>query len=217
MDQDIPTDGTAARLMASAPGPVDMFLFDLDGTVTREELLPRIAAHFGVDEEIAALTRRTIAGDIPFESSLRQRVEILGRFPVEEVQRVVAGVEIDPTILDFLHAHRDRATIITGNLDAWLVQLRERIPVPMVTSRVTVTDGRVDGFVEILDKRVAAARFAGQRLCAVGEGHNDLGMFEAAEVSVAYGGVHMPADSLFDAATHVAFDPGTLCAFLSQL
>jgi hypothetical protein len=42
-------------------------------------------------------------------------------------------------------------------------------------------------------------------------------MFEAAALSVAYGGVHMPADSLFDVATHVAFDPRTLCAVLSQL
>src|SRR6185312_15987707 len=41
-------------LMERDPSPVGLFLFDLDGTVTREELLPRITAQFGVDKETEA-------------------------------------------------------------------------------------------------------------------------------------------------------------------
>jgi hypothetical protein len=41
---------------------VGMFLFDLDRTVTREELLPRVTIHFGVDKETEA--RGDIA-DVP--------------------------------------------------------------------------------------------------------------------------------------------------------
>ncbi|MCI7267456.1 MAG: hypothetical protein MR545_09585 [Veillonellaceae bacterium] len=45
------------------------FIFDLDGTVTREETLPLIAKHFSVEEEIMELTRNTVDGRVPFIDS----------------------------------------------------------------------------------------------------------------------------------------------------
>ena len=42
------------------------FIFDLDGTVTKEETLPLIAKHFSVEEEIETLTKQTVMGQIPF-------------------------------------------------------------------------------------------------------------------------------------------------------
>ena len=41
------------------------FLFDLDGTITKQETLPLIAKAFGV-EAIEGLTKETIAGNVPF-------------------------------------------------------------------------------------------------------------------------------------------------------
>jgi phosphoserine phosphatase len=196
---------------------IDIFFFDLDGTVTREEVLPRIATAFGVGHQIAQLTKRTIQGDIPFEASLRERVKILGALPVDAVSAVVADVELEPAIIDFIGRNSARCRIITGNLDAWLAKLAPRIPAQILSSRVSIVDNRVDAFLEIMDKSAAIEKFSGARICAIGEGHNDLGMFERADVSVAYGGVHQPASSLFDVATHVAYDPVTLCQFLSQL
>ena len=37
------------------------FIFDLDGTITKEETLPLIARHFKVEEKIEELTRATVA------------------------------------------------------------------------------------------------------------------------------------------------------------
>src|SRR3954447_23497974 len=87
---------------------VERFLFDLDGTITRQEILPEIASAVGLQDEIAALTRRTMAGELPFASSLRRRVEILRQVPVSDVRRIIAGVDIDPYIAAFLVEHRDR-------------------------------------------------------------------------------------------------------------
>jgi hypothetical protein len=41
-------------LVERDPSPVGLFLLDLDGTVTRKELLPRITAQSGVDKETEA-------------------------------------------------------------------------------------------------------------------------------------------------------------------
>jgi HAD superfamily phosphoserine phosphatase-like hydrolase len=206
----------AARPAPARPRPrvVERFLFDLDGTITRQEILPEIARAVGMEEEIAELTRRTIAGELPFESSLRHRVELLGRVPVSTVREIVAGIEVDPHVEAFIAERRDRCTIVTGNLDVWIAGLVDRLGIPCRSSVARVRGDRVLGLESILDKRVVANEYAGT-LCAIGDGANDLGLMAAAELAVAYGGVHAPAPALYDVATHVVFDSRRLCALLS--
>jgi HAD superfamily phosphoserine phosphatase-like hydrolase len=195
---------------------VERFLFDLDGTITRQEILPEIARAVGMQDEIAALTRRTMAGELPFESSLRRRVEILSQVPVSEVRRIVAGVEIDPHIADFLAAHRGRCTIVTGNLDVWIADLVATLGVDCRSSTALVLGDRLIGLTSVLDKVVVAGEYDGA-ICVVGDGYNDLGLMAAADYGVAYGGVHAPAPGLYDVASHAIFDPERLCELLSAL
>jgi phosphoserine phosphatase len=195
---------------------VERFLFDLDGTITRQEILPEIARAVGMQDEIAALTRRTMAGELPFESSLRRRVEILSQVPVSEVRRIVAGVEIDPHIAAFLAEHRDRCTIVTGNLDVWITDLVATLGVDCRSSTALVLGDRLIGLTSVLDKAVVAADYDGA-ICVVGDGYNDLGLMAAADYGVAYGGVHAPAPGLYEVASHAIFDPERLCELLSAL
>ena len=195
---------------------IDYFLFDLDGTVTTEELLPRIARAIGVQAAIEELTQRTIAGEIPFEHSLRHRVEILNVAPISEVRKIVAGVGLNEHIVSFIRKHSDRCRIITGNIDAWLKDLVENLGVPVYSSSVSVVHDRIFEITHIMDKGEAVKQFSG-KLCAIGEGHNDFGMIAAADIGIAYGGVHRPASTLLEVATHVIYDGGTLCRFLSRL
>jgi phosphoserine phosphatase len=204
----------APHLASSRRRVVEQFLFDLDGTITRHEILPIIAREIGLEREIAELTARTMAGELPFESSLRSRVEILSSVPVSEVRAIVAGVEIDPAIEAFLQANRDRCTIVTGNLDVWIADLVARLGVDCRSSVAWVSGDYITGLESVMDKATVAREFDGA-ICAIGDGSNDLGIMAAAELSVAYGGVHAPAAALFDVATHVVYDPQRLCALLS--
>ena len=214
MPRSAATAGTPRRVAAATT--VERFFFDLDGTITRQEILPEIARAVGMEDEIAALTRRTMAGELPFESSLRHRVELLRGVPVSTVRRIVAGVEIEPRIAAFLAEHRDRCTIVTGNLDVWVADLVGGLGVEFRCS-VAETDGdSLLGLRSVLDKAHVAADYAGT-ICMVGDGYNDLGLMALAEYGVAYGGVHPPAPGLYDVATHAIFDPRRLCELLSAL
>ncbi|MBM7323483.1 HAD-IB family phosphatase [Agrobacterium pusense] len=195
---------------------IDHFLFDLDGTITTEELLPIIARACGVEEEIKKLTDMTISGDIPFEYSLRHRVDILKSVPVSLVQDIVLTVGIDPYIRDFLEENRAKCTIVTGNLDVWLAKLSTVLPIPMMSSCASVENDRIIDLYRIMDKSFAPAAFEGN-VCAVGDGNNDFGMLSSARVGVAYGGVHAPAASLLEIADFATYDGKTLCRLLSQL
>lgn len=195
---------------------IDQFLFDLDGTITTEELLPIIARACGVEKEIEELTAMTISGDIPFEYSLRHRVDILKSIPVSLVQEIVLNVGIDPYIKDFLNENRSRCTIVTGNLDVWLAQLNVALAIPMMSSRASMENDHIVDLYHVMDKGLAAATFEGN-LCAIGDGNNDFGMLSNASIGVAYGGVHTPSASLLEIADFAIYDGKTLCRLLSQL
>ena len=77
------------------------FLFDLDGTVTSQETLPVIANHFKCQEEIADLTKRTVAGNVPFIESFIRRVNILGKYSVQETNDLLAQVPLYPELKKF--------------------------------------------------------------------------------------------------------------------
>ena len=61
-----------------------IYFFDLDGTVTDEEILPKIAQRFNFKKKMTKLTRAAMAGDIPFEDSFRSRHKMLSKFNIND-------------------------------------------------------------------------------------------------------------------------------------
>ena len=75
--------------------PFSVAFFDLDGTITSQELLPLMAAELDLYEEISALTRATINGLIPFEQSFKLRCKLLSDVPTKKVQEVADKVKLN--------------------------------------------------------------------------------------------------------------------------
>jgi len=196
------------------------FCFDLDGTVTRLEVLPVIAAELGLAEEIGFLTQMTIRGQIPFEMSFRLRCRLLAEIEVDTVARIVEQVPLEERIADFIRAHREQCYVVTGNLDVWVRRLAASLGCRMFSSRAeTRSDGRLGALTQVLRKSSAIRELRGQydRVVCIGEGFNDLPMFEEADLGVAYGGVHPPAREVIDNAAYVVGEGETLCRLLHTL
>ena len=196
------------------------FLFDLDGTVTARETLPMIAAHFGVQAHVADATIAAVAGDEPFDQSLRQRVAALGHLPVDEVSHLVATVPLHELIVDFINSHRSQCAIVTSNLDCWCGELVATMGCKSYCSRACVVDNRVVGVESILRKQdiVDAYQAAGHRVVVVGDGHNDLEAMRCADVAIAVGFVPgTPAPSLASVAHAVFHNEQALCHHLELL
>jgi phosphoserine phosphatase len=104
--------GDAADVSRAAP-----FRFDLDGPIIDTELLPLIGRELGLERELERLTRLTMDGVLPFETSFRYRVDLLKATPISRVQEIVASAPLNPEIADFIAANRDRCLIVTGNCD----------------------------------------------------------------------------------------------------
>lgn len=208
-----------ARTDSSYESVDSCFCFDLDGTITGEELLPLIASEVGLEEEMRLLTRITMDGLIPFEESFRLRFAILRAAGIERIQQVVSEVEIDPDIERFIADHRERCFVITGNLDVWIAPLIERLGCRFYcsTSRRTAK-GELE-LVDIMRKNVPTLELKSRfrRVVAVGDGYNDVPMFDVADVGVAFNGVHPSPEALVMVADYVALNGSGLCRLLNTL
>ena len=194
-------------------------MFDLDGTITAQETLPLIAKHFQVQHEIAALTKETVAGNIPFIESFIRRVHILKHLPVSEVSSLLSQVPLYPKLHSFLKEHVDDCIIVTGNLDCWVDKLVEKLGLCSYSSQATVTNNQVEKIGNILKKEDIVKKYQtqGYKVVFVGEGNNDMEAMRLADVSIASGLTHQPAKSVLTICNYAVFGEEALCRLLSQL
>jgi phosphoserine phosphatase len=203
----------------STPSKELCFAFDLDGTITRSELLPMIASELNLEHEMRLLTQLTMSGTIPFEDSFRLRFAILRSAGIDRIRSIVSEVEFDPYIEAFIKENRDRCFVVTGNLDVWIQPLIERLGCTFFTSTASVDDGRITGLASVMRKSFPGLELKQRfkRLVAIGDGFNDIPMFDIADIGIAYSGVHMAPDALVSVSDYVALDGRSLCRLLSTL
>jgi len=195
------------------------FLFDLDGTVTCQETLPVIANHFGCQEEISELTKRTVAGNVPFIESFIRRVFILGRYSVKDIRDLLAQVPLYPEIKRFIDAHHEDCIIVTGNLCCWCEGLFEMIGCECLGSTADIEGDRVARIKTILKKEEIVDRYKalGETVVFIGDGNNDLEAMCHADIGIATGLTHSPAQSLLSVCDYAIFDEHALYSQLCQL
>lgn len=195
------------------------FIFDLDGTVTSQETLPLIASHFGVQEEIAELTARTIRGNVPFMESFIKRVHILGKLPVSEINSLLESVPLYEKVHSFILANPDKCAVATGNLSCWVKNLSRKVGCTAFCSDADVRDDKIHRLNSILKKENVVRRYKGEgcEVVYIGDGNNDLEAMRLADTAIACGMTHDPAVSILGVADYVVYTEEALCRQLNQL
>jgi len=195
------------------------FLFDLDGTVTMQETLPIISEHFGCTEQIAELTARTVAGNVPFIESFIRRVNILGHYSVKETNELLSQVPLYPKVAEFINNHKEDCVIVTGNLTCWCEKLFNKIGCQCYGSVAEVEKDKVIKIKSILRKEQIVDQYKalGETVVFIGDGNNDLEAMRHANISIAVGLTHNPAQSLMSICDYVIFNENALVRQLCQL
>lgn len=195
-----------------------IFLFDLDSTVTKQEILPTVAKKVGLHQEMSTLTESTMRGEVPFKKSFLQRVDLLKRIPVSEVSKAIEEIELNELLVDFIRRNKERCYIVTGNLDVWIDGLMKRIGMEnnLFCSKALVKDDYIQDVFSVVDKNAVISQMV-LPFVAVGDGNNDAEMIEAADIGIGYGGVRDIATSVLMCASHAIYKEDKLVDFLERL
>ena len=195
-----------------------VFLFDLDSTITKEEILPSIAKKNNKEEQMRELTEKTMMGDIPFIESFTNRVDILKNIPVSEVAEMISHIAVSEKLVKFLNENKERCYIVTSNLDVWICKLMEKIGMKdhYFCSKVQVKDDYIIKIESILSKDEVVKKFK-EKVVAVGDGSNDRMMLEAADISIGYGAIRNISPSLLDVIDYAIHDENKLYELLNKL
>ena len=194
------------------------FVFDLDGTITKVETLPLLAKELDLAEEMQLLTDLTLGGKIPFEKSFKLRYLVLRNIPLKTIQKIMATVELDADIADFIRANKKNCAVVTGNLDCWVEPIVAKLGCEIFSSTSRL-EGNLPVLEKILDKGalIRELKKTYDKIIAVGESFNDVPMFEESDIAIAYGGVHKPVSAAISISNYVVSNGSALCGLLKIL
>ena len=195
-----------------------IFLFDLDSTITKKEILPTISEKIGKLTEMRQLTEATMRGEIPFRTSFLERVSILSQISVEEIRGIVSNIPLNDYIVDFITHNSERCYVCTGNLDAWICDLMKKITMDKhcYCSKAEVNNDCIDKVISVIDKELMAKQFV-QPMVAIGDGDNDSGLCRMADIGIGFGGVRNIAPSLLRNCDFAFYDDKRCADFLWSL
>ena len=179
---------------------IKLVVFDLDNVIIDGEAIDEIGKLANVEEDIAAITEKAMQGEIDFETSIKDRVQLLEGTSIEEIQKVASELPLMPGAEDTINGLKENeidVAIISGSFDVVVDEIKEKLGVDAVyTNSFTVEDGKLTGEVtgplvsgtklDVLKDHVEEAGIALEDVVAVGDGANDISMIESAGCGIAF-------------------------------
>lgn len=205
---------------------IKLVVFDLDNVIIDGEAIDEIGKIANVEEDIAAITEKAMQGEIDFETSIKDRVQLLEGVSIEDVEKVADELPLMPGALETIKSLKDNdleVAIISGSFDVVAEHIKDKLGVDKVyTNSFTVEDGKLTGEVtgplvsgsklDVLNGLVEETGITLDEVVAVGDGANDISMIESAGCGIAFNA----KDSVKEIAD-VVIDEKDLCKVFDEI
>jgi phosphoserine phosphatase len=203
----------AALLAALDGAPIDaivgpaegrrkkLLIADMDSTIVTSETLDELAAYAGLKEEIAAITRLSMNGEIDFLTALRRRVGMLKGLSLDALEGTWAGTRLTDGAAELvatMRAHGATTALVSGGFTWFTARVAAQIGFDAHHANVLLDDGAAltgevgqpivdrDAKLAILRALSAQHGLDLSETLATGDGANDLAMLREAGLGVAF-------------------------------
>lgn len=178
-----------------------LVIMDVDSTLIQQEVIDELAAHAGKREEISLITERAMAGELDFESSLRERVKQLAGVPETVLTEVYERISLTPggsELVRLLHEAGHTVAVVSGGFVQVLRPLAQRTGLDYARANLLdIKDGALTGEVsgqvitpqvkrDSLKEWMKAEGISPKQVLAVGDGANDILMVKEAALGIAF-------------------------------
>ena len=209
---------------------IKLVVFDLDNVIIDGEAIDEIGKLANVEDDIAEITEKAMQGEIDFETSIKDRVQLLEGTSIEDIEKLADELPLMPGACKTINCLKEKdvdVAIISGSFDVVADKVKDKLGVDTVyTNSFTVEDGKLTGEVtgplvsgnklDVLKDHVEKAGIALENVVAVGDGANDISMIESAGCGIAFNA----KDSVKEIADVVVEEKDlckVLCEILNQL
>ena len=202
-----------------------VLLADMDSTMIQQECIDELADEAGFGPRVAQITKAAMNGELDFEAALRERVGLLKGLPVDVIGRVIRDrITLMPggrELVATMRANGGYAALVSGGFTAFTAAIAGVLGFDENRANTLISDGeiltgqvaepilgkqaKVDALVDI----AARLNLAEDRVLAVGDGANDLGMLKRAG-----SGVALHAKPVVAAECDIRINHGDLTALL---
>ena len=180
-----------------------ILIADMDSTIITSESLDELAILAGIGEQVTAITDRSMAGELDFETALDERVAMLAGKPKELIDQIIANSKLTDgarILVQTMRAHGAFCYLVSGgfdfltgpiaaecgfhghhanHLDHDETSITGTVRKPVLDRQAKVT--YLTNYCKLHNVDLAAT-------ASIGDGANDLGMLEHAGFGVAFHG-----------------------------